>query len=96
MERNNYNIKAKPQCVFTITYGPMNRNGGVPFLGNNIYDREYSSIQKPPPDNCETRNTILDTNNMPKFTLPLSEYKYLKQFDNKIGPIFNSSKGLYD
>lgn len=96
MERTNYNIEAKPSCIFTIKYGPMDTSLGVPFYGNDIYSKTYNSVKKPPPDVCYSRMAYLDLDGRPKFTLPLSEYSELKKFKNKSGKIQSFFKGLYE
>jgi len=95
MERTTYNIQAKPSCIFTIKYGPMDTNLEVPFYGNDIYNRIYSPVDKKI-DNCYSRLAYLDLDGRPKFTLPLEDYKYLKQFKGMSGKVNSKYRGLYE
>ena len=80
MERDNYNLTAKPDCVFTLKYGPVFRKDAVEVLGDVIYNRNYDSTTKPKVPICTTDETYIDCTGKPKFTLPLHKYKELSQF----------------
>jgi hypothetical protein len=92
MERDNYTIPVKPDCIFTLKYGPLDRTLKVPFLGNGIYHTDPSQHAKQKQDTCDTLNTFIDCQGMPKFTLPLDQYKhlpYLQVAENV--PMYNRS-----
>ena len=77
MERGDYNIP-RQDCAFSLTYGPILTTGKdiVEFLGNDIYTDKKRIIKDV--KICDTTNTFVDCAGNPKFSLPLSDYKYLK------------------
>ncbi len=82
MERDGYNIKKKPDCFFTLKYGPINRRifDQPMFLGDAIYKTDYNPLDKKPIKPCETLDTYIDCTGKQTFTLPLDQYKNLSRF----------------